>query len=744
MNQEPVATSKALAGKLVETVRSVARMVDVVCTIVYLPDSEGDSLRASAVAGTPLGIFDTLESIPFDGRQASARAFRSGRPVTLGETGSAAGETGAKQSVYAITSVPLRTDGHPLGALTVVRVPWRDGPLTDDHHSRLAGLADELGGVLASLAARDVLEQAAPLQLLVYPEFSSGGPLPEPAPSWGLAATVPGSAGLSWMYQLHQLSKDLNRAVSVHDVAATARRRVMEPFGASALMLVTRDDDRFWVIGHSGDAAEAVHQLHGSSAVQSGATPLADVVRGNDPYLYPDREPLADAYPEARTDGNAAMAYLPMVGSEDVVGVCCLGWAEPLRFDAEAVAVMMMAASHLAQALERIRLVENKHALAAGLQRRLLPRRVPELPGVAVAARYIPALPAEGAGGDWYDVVPLPRGRIAMIVGDVEGHGVESAAVMGQLRTAVLASVLALHERGPAAVLEHTDELLHRLDTSLMATCCIVCLDTGTGIARVANAGHPAPLARYPDGRIRILRDSVGVPLGLPIPAPAYPEVFDVALEPGALLLLYSNGIAGAADPDAVTCAHSKLAAAVESDGDPAGNLDVDEFVERLARTAPAPLRDDVIILAVEYQGGDVAARPDVRRVEIQRHDLRGVQTARRAMQDCLAAWNLTWVTDTANLVLSELVTNALIHADSDVDIRILRYPDHVRVEVLDYDVHPPIPSTISIRDDAENARAENGRGLALVDALGMDWGTSRTVGGKSVWADIGTDPARE
>jgi serine phosphatase RsbU (regulator of sigma subunit)/anti-sigma regulatory factor (Ser/Thr protein kinase) len=483
--------------------------------------------------------------------------------------------------------------------------------------------------------------------------------------------------------------------------------------------------------------ANAVRRMHGSGAVRSGATPIADVVRGTVPYLYPDHESLLEAYPEVRTDGGGAMAYLPMTGSAGVVGVCCLGWAEPRRFGAEAVDVMMMAATHLAQAFERTRLVENEHTAAEALQRKLMPRRVPEVPGVTVAARYVPGTPTAGVGGDWYDVVPLPQGRIVLLVGDVEGHGVESSAVMGQLRTALLASVLALHERGPTAVLIHADELLHRLDTDLMATCCVVCLDTSAGIAQVANAGHPAPLARHPDGRITILNDSVGPPLGLPIPAPASAEVFEVSLEPGALLLLHSNGIAGAADPDAVTSAHGKLTAALDSAQD-----SVDKVVDRLAQMAPAPLQDDVIILAAEYQGGDAEARPDIRRVEIQRHDLRGVQTARRVMESCLGAWNLTSVTDTADLVLSELVTNALIHADSDVDVRFPRYPDHVRLEVLDYDVHPPIPSMLSMRDDEENARAENGRGLALMDALGMDWGTSRTAGGKTVWAEIDTGAA--
>lgn len=736
MNHNEAAASKALAGRLVDCVRAAVRTVGAVCTIVHLPGPEGEALHAIALGGTFPSIFAMPEKIPFEAPEPYAEAFRSGRTVTHGEPGAAPGDAGPKPVIYTITSLPLLAGGRPYGTLSVIRIPRRDGRLSETDLHRLASLADDLAGALASMAAQGVLEGAVPRQPLICPEFPLHDPQTPPAPWWALPV-VPGAAGLSWMYQIHQLSRELNRAVSMHDVAAAARKRVMEPFGASTLMLIAQSEDRFWVIGHSGEVTAAIHQIHGSSAVQPGAAPLADVVRSNDPYLYPNRESLAQAYPEASTDGNASMAYLPMAVSGRAVGVCCLGWTDPCEFDAEAVAVMTMVANHLAQALERTHLVESEHALVEGFQRQLLPRRLPEVPGLAVTARYVPAVPTAGVGGDWYDVVPLPKARIAMIVGDVEGHGVESAALMGQLRSAVLASVLALNDRGPAAVLAHADELLHRLDTDLMATCCIVCLDTGSGVARVANAGHPAPLARDPDGRIRILDDLVRVPLGLPVPSAAGNEEFEIALEPGALLLLYSNGIADTSGPDAVTSAQGKLAAAVHSNEDT-----VDEVVDRLAQMTPTPLRDDVIILAAEYQGGDAKARPDIHRVEIQRHDLHGVGAARRVMEGCLKSWDLTSMTDTANLVLSELVTNALIHADSDVDIRVVRYKDHIRLEVLDYDVHPPIPSTLSMRSDEENARAENGRGLALVDALGMDWGTSRTVGGKTVWADIAPDLA--
>lgn len=718
----PSTEAETLDELLVAAVREAVTEFDAVAAIAYLLEDDGEWLSAAVIGGAPPAVFNMPERMLLNGPKASATACRTGRTVSIGEPGVRPDDVGPARAPYAVVAVPLADADHRYGALAVSRIPSRDGVLGEDQREQLQKTGAGLTRELASLAARGTPVRPG-AQPLIFPAFKERSPLTEPATRWGLP-DVPGSAGMSWMYQVHKLADELTSVVSPREVVEAARSRMMATLGARSLVVTVVADGRLWVVGHSGPVSRTVRQLHGSSAVRRGATPVTDVLRGSDPYFFPHRTDLLEAYPDAQDDGGHAWAHLPMRAGGQPMGVCSLGWAEPRLFGAEAQAVMMMMADLLGQALQRALLGESERALAQSLQRRLLPRVLSDLPEVTTTARYLPA-PAQGGGGDWYDVVPLPSGGIGLVIGDVEGHSVESSVVMGQLRSAVLAYVSEGHP--PEAVLARAGDLLSRLESDLLATCCVVHLDWAEGTAKVALAGHPAPLLRRPDGGVEALDTVVGVPLGVPSPTPY--RAFEAALSPGTLLFLYTNGLGEAHGPDVVTSARTMLA----SRG-PDGDRGLEELADRLVSMVPSPpaRRDDVVLLLALCAG--TGPRPRAGRMEIQRHDLHGVGAAREFVRDCLRDWRSEAAADDLELMASEVVTNALVHADSSVELRLRQYPDRIRLEVRDSDVTPPVPSSLTVCDE-ENAQAEHGRGLFIVESLG-EWGSSPSGRGKVVWCE--------
>ncbi|WP_435242648.1 SpoIIE family protein phosphatase [Streptomyces cucumeris] len=720
-----------LQTPLTSAVQEAVVELDAVAGIVYFVEDDCEGLRAALIGGTPPAVFTMPERIPLDGPYASSTAWRTGTIVVIGEPVIRPDDPGLARLVpfpYSAVATPLSAHGHQFGVLTLIRIPSRDGMLTAGQRRRLREIGDRLAHDLVPSADGGAPSAPAP-DPVVFPVYPADPcPAPVSAAVWGLP-DVRGSSGMTLMYQLHKLSGALNEAVDIDAVVAAARSRIMEPCRARSVVISTVSDGRLWVVGHCGTSTGVLRLLHGSSA--DGGSPTADVLRGRDPLLFADRSELLAAYPDTPEDGCRAWAFLPLRAHDTAVGVCGLGFAEERRFGAEEQAVVMMMAGLLAQALERARLSESAHALAESLQKRLLPRILSDLPDVITTARYLPAPSSAGVGGDWYEVITLPGGRICLVVGDVEGHNVESSAVMGQLRSAVLAYAREGH--GPAAVLTRTSNLLTELATELLATCCFVCLDVTEGAVEAALAGHPAPLVRRPDGRTEALDIPADVPLGVYSDVPY--RTYETTLEPGSLLLLYTDGLIGVRTPDALPRVRSLLAA-----GHRNREHNLEGLADRLIATVPPPpeRRDDVVLLLARYEGTPLELRPRFNRLEIQRHDLQGVKATRRFVRESLAAWDRDTLADDLELMASEVVTNALIHADSHVDLRLRACPDHIRLEVRDSDATPPVPSALSASDE-ENAQAEHGRGLLIVESLATAWGTSPSGRGKTIWLELST-----
>jgi anti-sigma regulatory factor (Ser/Thr protein kinase)/GAF domain-containing protein len=722
-----------LAASLHCALREALYGLDAVTAIVHLLNEDRTELRAAMLVGTAPSLFTVPARMALDGPYAAARALAAGgTAVVLDPDPRSRNDRDAPPYPYVAVAVPVATANHRFGALTVLRLETR-GRCEAADCVRLEDIGAGLAVALAGLAEGGAVIEAGHMPVLVYAVGADAAASP---PDWGVPG-VPGSAGVSLMYPLRQLADMLNQATTMDQVVRAARFCLMTPFRADALVLASAGEGRLWVLGHSGTSSGIVRTLHGSELYER--TPAADAAVRGRPRFIPGNGPHA-AGPDGAGDGSGTDVYLPLIAGGNVigihrewrkeaVGVCCLSFTGNRRFLPEERVVLTMMAGLLGAAVERVELSRRQHALAECIQRRLLPPTLSELPRLTSTARYRPATATSGVGGDWYDVIVLPHDRVVLVVGDVEGHAIESAALMGQVRSAVVAYATEGHP--PAVVVDRTSRLLAELRAELLVTCCVVALDTADGMAEVALAGHPAPLVRGSDGGVGILEAPANVPMGVAQPWPY--RAREHTLEPGALLMLYSNGLLD-------RCASDLEAAAAEllgSGGSEAG-ADLEQLADRLIGDVRDPLqrRDDAVLLLARWEGCEGGNVPRTAQLHIQRRDLRGVGTAREFVDDRLRSWGLAEMSDDLQLIVSEIVTNALIHAGSEVDVRLRGFADRVRLEVRDSDSNPPVPSPVSLTEEG-NARAEHGRGLFIVEALASAWDSSPNGRGKTVWLDV-------
>ncbi|WP_431961557.1 SpoIIE family protein phosphatase [Actinacidiphila sp. bgisy160] len=711
-------------------VREALFRMDAVSAAVYLLHGDDAELHAAMIAGSPPSCFTMPCTIDIDMPRASSRAVATGRTAVLPDPDPAgADQTYALPYPYAALAAPVTADGHRFGALTVLRLESH-GDYGPADHKVLREIADTLAAALAGLARHGTTVRAGPTPAVVPVLHSSVH-----TPGWGVRG-VPGSAGASLMYPLRHLAERLNQATTMDHVIAAARDSIMTPLGARVLVLASVSAGRLWVLGHSGPSSAMVRTLHGARL--GARTPAAEAVGGH--ALFLSGGPPRDEGSEWEDAGPRAAAYLPLaIGSRlvaeaparntHVVGVCCLEFAGPREFPPEERTVLGMMAGMLGATVERVELDARQREVAEHLQRRLLPSALAEVPGLATTARYRPAVTTVQVGGDWYDVIKVADDRMVLVVGDVEGHDLDSAAVMGQARTALISYATEGH--CPAVVIDRTDRLLAELGTEQLVTCCVVALDTGDGTAEVALAGHPAPIVRRPDGSVDVLEAPPNLPLGVTAGHPY--RSWEHTLSPGSVLMLYSNGLTDSATRDPGTCAQDLL----HKGGRQAGT-DLERLADRLVAQVSGPRwrRDDAVLLLARYEGAVGKGAPRTASLHVQRRDLHGVKATRAFVDEQLRSWSLAGMSDALQLIASEVVTNALIHAGSDVDVRLRAFDDRVRLEVRDSCGNPPVPSPLAL-DEEENAEAEHGRGLLIVEALAGQWNTSPNGRGKTVSLDL-------
>ncbi|MFE5142798.1 SpoIIE family protein phosphatase [Streptomyces fagopyri] len=387
------------------------------------------------------------------------------------------------------------------------------------------------------------------------------------------------------------LAGALTQAAGVQDVVQLVADEIAPAVGSRALILLGSRAGRLHVLGHRGypDTHTAEH-LDGLPL--SARSPCTHALNTGVPAFFDSRAEVERLYPsrEATSDGMAAWAYLPLIASGRPLGTCVLAYAEPHAFPTDERAVLTSLSGLVAQALERALLYDTKLQLAHGLQAALLPHTLPSLPSVEAAARYLPATQGMEIGGDFYDLVPS-HGLASAVIGDVQGHNVTAAALMGQVRTAVRAYTTV--GQPPEEVMRSTNRLLIDLGTDLFASCLYLRMDPEREVAVMARAGHPPPLLRRPDGRVRVL-DLAGGPL-LGIDADATYQTTEVPLLPGSLLVLYTDGLIespGVDIEDALADLGRRLGEAPEQ---PLDEL-ADSLVRQSGALAQARL-DDVALL---------------------------------------------------------------------------------------------------------------------------------------------------
>ncbi|MFJ8788727.1 SpoIIE family protein phosphatase [Streptomyces sp. NPDC102462] len=684
---------------------------------LFLPVQGEPILGAAVAAVEPLGV-GLMERLPMDDEIfPSVAAYKTGRPKVAHSI-----DTLGKYPEFAvfvpypltIASAPLESAGKRFGAIAAFW-PGICRHIRPDELDRLSAVGREVARELIPLAAAGVSMQAGEIPLVTA--------MCTVSPAAG-DDTVRDAEVAPFLYHIQQLALRLTGALSLEDVVQVVNRRVVAGLKARATVITSLENGRLRVVGASGCSQVFLRRLEVSSS--RGGMPEERAMTEKSQLFFDTSHPeTRDRVESAAGEGAEEYVWVvsPLMAGTRVLGTCSIGFTADGRHFAAERAALHALVPLLGQAFERIRAEEASHALARQLQQALLPRMLPSIPGLVSTSRYVPASGGLELGGDWYDLIPVPAGGVTAVIGDVQGHSTAATVVMGQLRSAVRA--YATDGAGPGSLLRRTNRLLGELKTDLFATCCCALLDPETGCMRVATAGHPFPLIRQASGDYLDPRADVGPPLGVD----AEYEYSDVSvhLDPGALVAFYTDGFLRAGPGHEMSRGVIDGAFAVSH-----GQLEAigDEVVKRTTVFPRAV--DDAALLLLRYEEPSAQARHFVQRLEIARRDLRGVQRARLFLRAWLAAWSLNALHDEAQLLLSEVVTNALVHADSDVDLRVRRYPHYLRVEVRDSDPHP----AINVGRPGE-AQAEGGRGMMIVSTLASAWGNSPSGRGKTVWFEL-------
>ncbi|MET8222050.1 SpoIIE family protein phosphatase [Streptomyces sp. NPDC005301] len=662
-----------------------------------------------------------------------------------------------------LTEAGIRSRFHPVDWNEIdgiVQLAVAEGTLAE---ARLR-IMDEQGRVIRTVRSRS--------RPSVHPEtgeYELVGTLQEVSEQPpGAAARTPVTG--DWRRSREAFLLDAGRALaearSTEEVLRVAAGLSMPGFTPDGLAVFGAETDRLTIIGHHG------HQPgdEGPFSHMSLDTdyPAAEVVRtGRAVYLsspedYKARYPAS--WPLAQHFGRQSWAFLPLTVAGRTMGAWMAAFSYPVSFTPDERSVLTTVARMLAQALSRAGVAESERELTDGLQRSMLPTLGPEIPGMSVAARYVPTGGGLQVGGDWYDMIPLPggtsrtksgAGRFALVIGDVQGHDVRAAGLMGQLRIALRAYASEGHR--PDAVLSRASRFLYGITDSVtqdgesmdprFATCLYVEVDPATGVLDIARAGHPDPAIRMADGTVLMRPTAGGLPLGVD-PDADYPTT-RLVLEPAETLLMCTDGLIETGGHDLDTGWRRIRRILEEHDGD----MDVlaDSLVQAVhgpsSHHSPGPLidrrEDDIAVLLLCRIGegcgcgstADVIA-PPVRRtmVTVAQAEPERVAGARQQLRELLHDWACDDQVDSAVLMTSEMVTNVLVHTDADALLVAQLSGDtgerRLRVEVTDGS------------DDLPHKRrpgelASSGRGLVLMELLADAWGVDPRGQGKSIWFEL-------
>ncbi|GGY42715.1 ATP-binding SpoIIE family protein phosphatase [Streptomyces omiyaensis] len=585
-----------------------------------------------------------------------------------------------------------------------------------------------------------------------------------------VAEPQPGTAGPhtpitgDWRRSREAFLLDAGRALaearSTAEVLRVAASLSMPGFSPDGLAVFGMSGERLTVIGHHGqrDGDEAPF----TSMSLATDYPAAEVVRtGRALYLpspeeYRRRFPMT--WPLAERFERQSWAFVPLVVAGRTMGAWMAAFKHPVAFTPDERSVLTTVARMLAQALARAGVAESERELSLGLQRTMMPVLGPGIPGIRIAARYVPTGGGLQVGGDWYDVIRLPggngsgAGRIALVIGDVQGHDVRAAALMGQLRIALRAYASEGHR--PDAVLSRASRFLYGVNDGYsgeegasgagggprFATCLYLEVDLETGTVDIARAGHPDPAVRMMDGTVLLRPTAGGLPLGIDADTD-YPTT-RLTLDPGETLMVCTDGLleTGGHDLDSGWERVRKLLE--EHRGD-----DLEELADTLVEAVHGPgshyttgpladrREDDIAVLLLSRRpAATVRETPRRTLMTIAQAEPERIAEAREQMRQLLHDWTDRDQLDSAVLMVSEMVTNVLVHTDGDAlltaEVACGDQGRRLRVEVSDASDELPHK-----RHPGE--MASSGRGLVLMEMLADVWGVEPRGEGKTIWFEL-------
>jgi serine phosphatase RsbU (regulator of sigma subunit) len=424
--------------------------------------------------------------------------------------------------------------------------------------------------------------------------------------------------------------------------------------------------------------------------------------------------------PVGRLLAGTSMLLLPLNARGTTLGfLACTRYKAYRRFDAYDTEMGMEFASRAAIFIDNARRYSRERATALTLQRSLLPTGLSAPSSVEVRHRYLPGSKMIEVGGDWYESIALPGGRVALVVGDVAGHGVRAAVTMGRLRTAI--RTLARLELPPAETLQQLDELMHELGQREphFATCVYAVFDAVSGGCELASAGHLPPLLVSPDGTSEFLDVAPSPPLGIGS-GPIQTRTFKI--KDGSLIVLYTDGLVERRTADI----DEGLARLRETFGPGSTSRPLEDLCKAtLAGVYADHQRDDIAVLIARLR----RLAPDQHVTWKLASELTSARRARLLVRRRLRRWGLDELIPTAELLASELVTNAVRYAQGGISLRLVREGGLV-CEVQDDSAALPRLRHASDED-------ERGRGLQVVSQLALHWGARRTPAGKVVWCEL-------
>ncbi|SFC54225.1 ATP-binding SpoIIE family protein phosphatase [Streptomyces aidingensis] len=506
--------------------------------------------------------------------------------------------------------------------------------------------------------------------------------------------------------------------------------------------------ERREVPGHRGPAPDPGLDLDLDLGLDSDY-PAAEAIRSGRAVYLPSpaeyRRRYPAAWPFVRAFGRSAWAYLPLTAGGRTIGAWMVAFPEPVAFTPDERSVLTTVARMLAQSLARTHVFESERALATDLQQTMAPTTTPQVPGLLLAGRYVPTGGGLQIGGDWYDVIPLPSQRAALVIGDVQGHGVRAAAVMAQLRIALRAYAAEGHR--PDAVLARASRFLAGVEDedggTRFATCLYVEVDTRTGSLEVARAGHPDVGVRLADGTSVLRPTEGGPPLGID-PDWAYPTT-RLVLQPDETLVMCTDGLLETGGHDLET-GWARLRRVLEAHpGD-----DLEKLADALIDAVYGPPSHRSVGPHTDRREDDIALlmlrRPEHGRVprravlSVAQAEPARIAEARHQLAELLHDWGSQEQLDGAVLMLSELLTNVLVHTDSDAVLvtELTGQPGERLLRVAVTDTSDVMPHR---REPGE--LASSGRGLLLMEVLADAWGVDPRGDGKTTWFELRERPER-